>query len=53
MAVRSGTRSGDPQKLIIEVINLATMEKPPVHLILRPDGHKLIMDKREKDLYEF
>jgi len=53
MSVRAGTQPGDPQKLALEVIDLARLENPPVHLILGPDSYKLIMDKRAADLKEF
>ncbi|OKS88778.1 SDR family NAD(P)-dependent oxidoreductase [Mucilaginibacter polytrichastri] len=53
MSARAGKQPGDPQKLVAEIINLAKLENPPVHLILGPDSYKLIMDKRAKDLEEF
>lgn len=52
-AERAGKQPGDPEKLVRELVNLANMENPPVHLILGPDSFKMIMDKREKDLEEF
>ena len=52
-AERAGRQPGDPEKLVSELVNLANMENPPVHLILGPDSFKMIMDKREKDLEEF
>jgi len=52
-AERAGKQPGDPEKLVRELLNLANMENPPVHLILGPDSFKMIMDKREKDLEEF
>ncbi len=53
MSVRAGTQPGDPEKLVAEIVNLAKLENPPVHLILGPDSYKLIMDKRAKDVEEF
>ena len=53
MSERAGTQPGDPQKLVAELIKLAHLENPPVHLILGPDSYKLIMEKRAKDLEEF
>lgn len=53
MSVRAGTQPGDPEKLVAEIVNLAKLENPPVHLILGPDSYKLIMNKREKDMKEF
>jgi len=35
MSVRAGTQPGDPEKLVKELINLAKLENPPVHLIFR------------------
>lgn len=52
-AERAGKQPGDPQKLVTELINLANMENPPVHLILGPDSLKMIMEKRTRDLEEF
>lgn len=52
-AKRAGKQPGDPEKLVAELVNLANMENPPVHLILGPDSFKMIMDKRERDLEEF
>ncbi|MDW8850663.1 SDR family NAD(P)-dependent oxidoreductase [Flavobacterium sp. MMLR14_040] len=52
-AERAGKQPGDPQKLALELVNLANMENPPVHLILGPDSFKMIMDKRAQDLEEF
>ncbi|WP_035644039.1 SDR family NAD(P)-dependent oxidoreductase [Flavobacterium sp. ASV13] len=52
-AERAGKQPGDPKKLAAELVNLADMENPPVHLILGPDSFKMIMDKRERDLNEF
>jgi NAD(P)-dependent dehydrogenase (short-subunit alcohol dehydrogenase family) len=53
MSARTGTQTGDPQKLVAELVNLSKMERPPVHLLLGPDSYKMIMDKRAKDLEEF
>ena len=50
---RAGKQPGDPQKLALELVNLANMENPPVHLILGPDSFKMIIDKRAQDLEEF
>jgi len=50
---RAGKQPGDPQKLVAELVNLADMENPPVHLILGPDSFKMIMEKRARDLEEF
>ncbi|MFZ4929111.1 SDR family NAD(P)-dependent oxidoreductase [Chryseobacterium sp. Mn2064] len=50
---RAGKQPGDPEKLVTELVNLANMENPPVHLILGPDSFQMIMDKRERDLEEF
>jgi NAD(P)-dependent dehydrogenase (short-subunit alcohol dehydrogenase family) len=52
-AERAGKQPGDPQKLATELINLANMENPPVHLILGPDSFEMIMAKRARDLEEF
>lgn len=52
-ADRAGQQPGDPEKLVKELLNLSTMENPPVHLILGADSFKMIMDKRDKDLEEF
>ncbi|MFA6060598.1 MAG: SDR family oxidoreductase [Taibaiella sp.] len=52
-AERAGKQPGDPEKLVAELVNLANMENPPVHLILGPDSFKMIMDKRARDLEEF
>lgn len=52
-AERAGKQPGDPQKLALELVNLANMENPPVHLILGPDSFKMIIDKRAQDLEEF
>ena len=52
-AERAGKQPGDPEKLVAELVNLANMENPPVHLILGPDSFKMIMDKRARDLKEF
>lgn len=52
-ADRAGQQPGDPKKLAKELLNLANMENPPVHLILGPDSFKMIMDKRDRDLEEF
>ncbi|MFZ6666083.1 SDR family NAD(P)-dependent oxidoreductase [Peijinzhouia sedimentorum] len=52
-ADRAGQQPGDPEKLVKELLNLANMENPPVHLILGADSFKMIMDKRDKDLEEF
>jgi len=53
MSARSGKQPGNPVKLVAEVIRLANLEYPPVHLILGPDSYKYIMDKRASDLDEF
>lgn len=50
---RAGKQPGDPEKLVAELINLANMENPPVHLILGPDSFKMIMDKIARDGKEF
>lgn len=50
---RAGKQPGDPEKLVAELVNLANMENPPVHLILGPDSFRMIMDKRERDWEEF
>lgn len=52
-AERAGKQPGDPEKLVAELINLANMENPPIHLILGPDSFKMIMDKRARDWEEF
>jgi NAD(P)-dependent dehydrogenase (short-subunit alcohol dehydrogenase family) len=52
-AERAGKQPGDPEKLVAELVNLANMENPPVHLILGPDSFKMIMDKKMRDLEEF
>lgn len=52
-ADRAGQQPGDPEKLAKELLNLANIENPPVHLILGSDSFKMIMDKRDKDLEEF
>lgn len=52
-AERTGKQPGDPQKLVKELVNLANMENPPVHLILGPDSFEMIMKKRARDLVEF
>ena len=53
MRKRAGTQPGDPHKLVAELIQLAQLENPPVHLILGPDSYRMIMDKRASDLVEF
>lgn len=52
-AERAGKQPGDPKKLVAELVSLANMEDPPVHLIFGTDSYKLIMEKRAKDLEEF
>ncbi|MFA6152010.1 MAG: SDR family NAD(P)-dependent oxidoreductase [Chitinophagaceae bacterium] len=52
-AEKAGKQPGDPGKLVAELVNLANMENPPVHLILGPDSFKMITDKRARDLEEF
>lgn len=52
-AKRAGKQPGDPQKLAAELVNLADIKNPPVHLILGPDSYQMIMDKRARDLDEF
>jgi short-subunit dehydrogenase len=52
-STRAGQQPGDPQKLVAELVKLANMEAPPVHLILGPDSYKMILDKKIKDVEEF
>ncbi|MDJ1504777.1 hypothetical protein [Xanthocytophaga agilis] len=52
MSIRNSKQSGDPQKLVEELVNLVNMS-PPVHLILGPDSYKLIKDKKAKNMEEF
>ena len=52
-AERSGKQPGDPDKLVKQLVVIANMEDPPVHLILGPDSYRMIMDKRARDLEEF
>ncbi|MDJ1485062.1 hypothetical protein QNI16_31480 [Cytophagaceae bacterium YF14B1] len=53
MSIRNSKQSGDPQKLVEELVNLINMRNPPVHLILGPDSDKLIKDKKAKNMEEF
>jgi len=49
----SGKQPGDPQKLARILVDLAEMEKPPLHLLLGPDTYELVMNKRKAEDAEF
>jgi len=48
----NGQQPGDPDKLAQVLIRVASMDQPPVHLLMGPDAYELVMRKREEDRAE-
>ncbi|MFD0794530.1 SDR family NAD(P)-dependent oxidoreductase [Mucilaginibacter litoreus] len=49
----SGTQPGDPAKLAQVLVDIAAMDKPPLHLLLGPDTYELVTNKRKAEDAEF
>lgn len=49
----NGNQLGDPAKLVQILIDITTMENPPLHLLLGPDAYQLVTDRRKADEQEF
>lgn len=49
----SGSQTGDPQKLVRILADIAEMENPPLHLLLGPDAYQMAKEKRKADDEEF
>ncbi|WP_321332690.1 SDR family NAD(P)-dependent oxidoreductase [uncultured Bacteroides sp.] len=52
-ATRAGKQPGNPNKLVAELLKLAEMENPPIHLIFGSDSYTMIVDKMKANLHEF
>jgi hypothetical protein len=48
----NGKQPGDPDKLAEVLIRVASMDQPPVHLLMGPDAYELVMRKQEEDRAE-
>lgn len=48
MTERHGTQAGDPQKAAKAMYQLATMEDPPLRVVVGTDAYKAIMEKIRK-----
>lgn len=48
MTERNGTQAGDPQKAAKAMYQLATMEDPPLRVVVGTDAYKAIMEKIRK-----
>lgn len=49
----NGFQPGDPNKLVNIINDIASLEKPPLHLLLGTDVYKWVTDKHKADNEEF
>ena len=48
----SGQQTGDPQKLVVILVDITEMQSPPLHLLLGPDTLELITAHRQLEQQE-
>jgi len=48
----SGTQRGDPAKLAMILVDLASQPNPPLHLLVGPDTYQLVSEHRQKEKQE-
>jgi NAD(P)-dependent dehydrogenase (short-subunit alcohol dehydrogenase family) len=49
----SGQQAGDPEKLVKILTEIATLDNPPLRLLLGPDTYQLLTEHRKKEMQEF
>jgi NAD(P)-dependent dehydrogenase (short-subunit alcohol dehydrogenase family) len=50
---KAGKQEGDPRKAALAFIHTASLENPPVHLLLGKDSYQLVTEKFRASLIEF